>query len=149
MVLNNASELTATLLVNLNKVPSGEVTFYFAEVDEEGNVLKSGKESGYDIDLNKNSITLSKKNMSDEVIVTNNVKSGSSVEQNLVNPGSGFAGDESALAAAQNLSNDSNSSGNTTTGDDSPILPLIIILTVSLLAVVVTAVITYKRRRGK
>ena len=46
MVLNDASELTASLLVNLDKTETGEVTFYFAEVDEEGNLLESGKDFG-------------------------------------------------------------------------------------------------------
>ena len=42
MTLSDASELTATLKVNLNKVSSKKVTFYFAEVDENGKVLTGG-----------------------------------------------------------------------------------------------------------
>ena len=76
MTFTNASELTATLKVNLYKLESKEVTFYFAEVDEQGNVLKGGKDFGYDISQNKNSVTLNANNLADEVIITNTVIEG-------------------------------------------------------------------------
>ena len=93
MVLNDASELTASLLVNLDKTETGEVTFYFAEVDEEGNLLESGKDFGYDIELNQDSVTLNSENMEDEIIVTNNVVEGSDVAAALTDPYSGLAGE--------------------------------------------------------
>ena len=151
MTFTNASELTATLKVNLHKLESREVTFYFAEVDEQGNVLKSGKDFGYDISQNKNSVTLNANNMADEVIITNTVIEGEKVAQALSNPASGLAGDSAALATAQNLAASSNSSENTTTGDDNPILQLIIILIVSvivIIAIVVVMIIRRKRRKN-
>ena len=143
MTLSNASELTATLKVNLNKVQSREVTFYFAEVDEEGNVLTGGNEFGYDISLNKNSVTLNNRNMSDEVIVTNSVIVGGSIAQQLADPASGLAGDSAALATAQNLAASDNA--NTQTGDSTPILPLVLVLIVC--AVVIVAVVILKKRK--
>ena len=121
MTFSNASELTATLKINLNKLSSREITFYFAEVDEQGKPLSGGKTFGYDISLNKKSVTLNSKNMADEVVVTNTVIDGGTAQQQLTDPSSGFAGDSAALATAQSLAADSNSSGKTKTGDSSPI----------------------------
>ncbi|MDO5344114.1 MAG: hypothetical protein Q4E91_00005, partial [Lachnospiraceae bacterium] len=143
MTLSNASELTATLKVNLNKVPGKEVTFYFAEVDEEGKVLTGGNEFGYDISLNKTSVTLNSRNMSDEVIVTNSVIAGGSIASQLADPTSGLAGDSAALATAQNLATSENA--DTKTGDSTPIIPLVIVLVVC--AVVIVLVILLKKRR--
>ena len=147
MVMNNASELTASLLVNLNKTANGEVTFYFAEVDEEGNVLEGGKEFGYDIELNQDAITLNANNMEDEIIVTNKVVEGSTVATALGDPSSGLAGDGAALATAQNLSSSSNSSDKTKTGDESPILPLVGLMGGCAAAIAVLAVILARKRR--
>lgn len=149
MTFSNASELTATLKVNLNKVASREVTFYFAEVDEDGKVLKGGNEFGYDISLNKNSVTLNSKNMSDEIVVTNSVIAGGNVARQLADPTSGLAGDGAALTTAQNLASDNNSSSNTKTGDDSPILRLVVILVVSLVVIVGIVVVIVLRRKSR
>lgn len=145
MTMVNASELTATLRVNLNKLASKEVTFYFAEVDENGKVLEGGKEFGYDIKLNKDSVTLNSKNMADEIIVTNSVVSGSNVAAQLADPGSGLAGDPGALATAQNLASDENGSDKTETGDSTPIIPLVTVLVVC--GAIIVLVIVQKRRR--
>ena len=149
MTFTNASELTATLKVNLYKLESKEVTFYFAEVDEQGNVLKGGKDFGYDISQNKNSVTLNANNLADEVIITNTVIEGEKVAQELSNPTSGLAGDSAALAPAQNLAASSNSSDNTTTGDDNPILQLIIILIVSVVVIIAIVVVMIIRRNRR
>lgn len=149
MTFTDASELTATLKVNLNKVTTNEVTFYFAEVDEEGNVLKGGKEFGYDISLNKNSVTLNLQNMAEEVIVTNSVRDGGSVQQQLTDPTSGFAGNSAALATAQNLASSDNSSENTETGDDNPILLLMIVLAVSVVVIVAVIIFLIVRSKNK
>ena len=147
MVMNDASELTASLLVNLDKTETGEVTFYFAEVDEEGNVLEGGRDFGYDIALNQNSVTLNSGNMEDEVVVTNDVVEGSNVASALADPASGLAGDDAALATAQGLASAANSSGNTQTGDDSPILPLIGLMGGCAAVIAVLAVIVVRKRR--
>lgn len=149
MTFANASELTATLKVNLHKLANKEVTFYFAEVDEDGNVLKGGSDFGYDITLNKNSITLNAQNMNDELIITNSVVEGASVEQQLTSASSGLAGDSAALATAQNLATSSNSSENTTTGDDNPILQLILILIASIVVIIVIVIVIIVRRRNR
>ena len=146
MTFTNASELTASLKVNLHKLESREVTFYFAEVDEQGNVLKGGKEFGYDISLNKSSITLNANNMADEVVVTNAVVEGGTAAQAMADPTSGLAGDSAALATAQNLAAGGNSSDNTKTGDDNPILQLIIVLIVSVVVILAIVVFMIVRR---
>ena len=147
MVLNDASELTASLLVNLDKTETGEVTFYFAEVDEEGNLLESGKDFGYDIELNQDSVTLNSENMEDEIIVTNNVVEGSDVAAALTDPYSGFAGDHAALATAQNLAASANSSDKAQTGDDSPLLPLVGVMGGCAAAIVLLAAVLIRKRR--
>ncbi len=145
MTFRNASAVSADLTINLYKLSSQSVTFYFAEVDSSGNVVRDGSSAGYDISLNKSSITLNRNNLNDEVIVTNNIIAGSSTASALTNPNSGFAGDSGALAEAQALEADSNAGENTTTGDSSPILPLAIGLALS--AAVICSLLILRRRR--
>ena len=149
MTFSNASELTATLKINLNKLSSREITFYFAEVDEQGKPLSGGKTFGYDISLNKKSVTLNSKNMADEVVVTNTVIDGGTAQQQLTDPSSGFAGDSAALATAQSLAADSNSSGKTKTGDSSPITPLIIVLIVSAAVILIAILVLVMRKKSR
>ena len=149
MTFSNASELTATLKINLNKLSSREITFYFAEVDEQGKPLSGGKTFGYDISLNKKSVTLNSKNMADEIVVTNTVIDGGDVAQQLTDPSSGFAGDSAALATAQSLAADSNSSGKTKTGDGSPITPLIIVLIVSAAVILIAILVLVMRKKRR
>lgn len=123
MSLANASSMTSTLKINLYKLAAPHtITLYFAETDKNGKVVSSGKKSGYDISLNKESVTLSPKNADESIVLTNNVRDGSVAAANLTNPSSGFAGDASALAEAQALSN-GEATASKPTGDDTPYEP--------------------------
>ena len=141
----NASEMSATLKINLYKLKSKEVTFYFAEVDKDGKVVESGGATGYEISQNKGAITLNAKNMKDELVITDSVIQGSKRERQLTDPGSGFAGDTAALATAQKLENDKNAGINTVTGDKTPIVPWATALVLSGFAAAL--VFAYKKRR--
>ena len=123
MSLANASSMTSTLKINLYKLAAPHtITLYFAETDKNGKVVSSGKKSGYDISLNKESVTLSPTNADESIVLTNNVRDGSVAAANLTNPSSGFAGDASALAEAQALSN-GEATASKPTGDDTPYEP--------------------------
>lgn len=123
MSLANASSMTSTLRINLYKLASPHtITLYFAETDKNGKVVSSGSKSGYDISINKTSVTLSPTNADETIVVTNNVRDGSVAAANLTNPSSGFAGDTSALAEAQALSN-GEATASKPTGDDTPYEP--------------------------
>ena len=123
MSLANASSMTSTLKINLYKLAAPHtITLYFAETDKNGKVVSSGKKSGYDISLNKESVTLSPTNADESIVLTNNVRDGSVAAANLTNPSSGFAGDSSALAEAQALSN-GEATASKPTGDDTPYEP--------------------------
>ena len=67
-------------------------------------------------------MTLSPTNAEESVTLTNDVRQGSVAAANLTNPNSGFAGDSSALAEAQALSNNE-STASKPTGDDTPFEP--------------------------
>ena len=123
MPLSNASSMTSTLKINLYKLAAPHtITLYFAEVDKNGKVVQSGKKTGYNITLNKTQVTLSPTHADESIILTNDVLQGSVAAANLTNPNSGFAGDASALAEAQALSND-DSTKSKPTGDDTPFEP--------------------------
>ncbi len=123
MSLANASSMTSTLKINLYKLAAPHtITLYFAETDKNGKVVSSGSKSGYDISLNKTSVTLSPTNADESIVLTNDVRDGSVAAANLTNPSSGFAGDSSALAEAQALSNNETKSSKPT-GDDTPFEP--------------------------
>ena len=145
LTFQNASTVTASLTINLNRAESHAVTFYFAEVDKNGTKVSSGKAFGYDISQNKASVTLNASNMSDEVVFTNSIVSGSATAQQLTDPSSGFAGDSAALAEAQELAKTGNAGAKT--GDASPLLPLAAGLGISAAVIIVLLVIRAKRRR--
>jgi len=152
LAFKNASEVTASLKINLYKLKSKEVTFYFAEVDKDGKPVQSGTALGYNVSQNKQSITLNEKNLEDEVIITNDVVSGSRREQALTDPRSGFAGSASAAAEAAALSTSedaeqaANSSARTKTGDETPIA-LYVGLLAAALVIILAAVLLIRRRR--
>ncbi len=153
MQFQNASEVSADLTINLFKLRSQEVTFYFAEVDSSGKPVTDGTSAGYEISLNKKKVTLNKDNLKEEVIVTNNIIAGSKTAAALSNSSSGFAGDSTALsdaesiASAQASESAENSGAKTTTGDNSPILPLVIGLVLSV--GVISALLIMRRRRRR
>ena len=148
---NSSQESSKPMTVRLDKVATHEVTLYFAETDREGNPVTSGTSTGYNISINGQSgnvakVTLNAKNPKAEVVVTNDIISGGAQEQRLLNSSSGFAGDRTALAEAQEISNDATAGVASRTGDDTPILPLLGILGGSA-AVILLAVLILRRRR--
>ena len=149
MQLRNANELTASLKINLYKLKSQQVTFYFAEVDKNGKPVGGAKGFGFNVKTNKNSITLNKDNLEDEFIVTNDIPGGSKAEKRLTDPSSGFAGDAGAVAAAQEIQRTGNSSSSTATGDSTPILPFALAALGALALAVIALLLFRKARRGR
>ena len=149
MSLANASSMTSTLKINLYKLPAPHsITLYFAETDKNGKVVESGKKTGYDISLNKTSVTLSPANADESVIVTNNVRQGSVAAQKLTDPTSGFAGDRSALAEAQALTNNETVKSKPT-GDDTPFEPFALATGISAGMIFVLLALLAARKRLK
>jgi hypothetical protein len=147
MALANASSMTSTLKINLYKLAAPHtITLYFAEVDKNGNVVTSGKKSGYDISLNKTQVTLSPTNADESVILTNDVRTGSVAAANLTNPSSGFAGDSSALAEAQALSNNETVKSKPT-GDDTPFEPFALATGISAAAIFLLLALLAARKK--
>ena len=149
--LRNASSRTSTLKINLYKLKnkSHSITLYFAETDSKGNVVSGGKKTGYNISLSMNSVTLSPTKAEASVVLTNDIIKGSKAARRLTDPNSGFAGDRSALAEAQALTN-SDSKSSKKTGDDSPIgRNVALALTSGGLALILAAVLVLRRRRKR
>jgi hypothetical protein len=122
---------------------------YFAETDKNGKVVSSGSQSGYDISVDHDSVTLSPSNADASVTLTNNVRDGSVAAANLTNPNSGFAGDASALAEAQALTNNEAVTSKPT-GDETPFEPIAIAAAVSAAAIcLLIALIAVRRRKKK
>ena len=150
MSLANASSMTSTLKINLYKLPEPHsITLYFAETDKNGKVVSSGSQSGYDISVDHDSVTLSPSNADASVTLTNNVRDGSVAAANLTNPNSGFAGDASALAEAQALTNNEAVTSKPT-GDETPFEPIAIAAAVSAAAIcLLIALIAVRKRKQK
>lgn len=148
MALSNASAKTATLKINLYKLQNEnhDITLYFAEVDKNGNVVKSGKKAGYTISFSKSSVYLSPTQSEATVVCTNDVVDGSVASANLTNPSSGFAGDSSALAEAQSLANNE-STASKPTGDNTPFIPLAIAVAASGAVLALAAVLLIRRKK--
>ena len=147
MSLANASSMTSTLKINLYKLPEPHsITLYFAETDKNGKVVESGAKSGYDISIDKQSVTLSPTNADESVTLTNNVRDNSVAAANLTNPTSGFAGDASALAEAQALTNNEATSSKPT-GDDTPFMPVVWAMGISAGAILLLLALLAMRRR--
>ena len=146
--LRNASSLTSTLKINLYKLKneSHSITLYFAETDRNGKVVSSGKKTGYNISLNKTSVTLSPTNANESVVLTNDILKGSRAEQRLTDPGSGFAGDSGALSQAQQLENEENTASKPT-GDETPFAPYAAAAAAALAAILLAAYALIRRRR--
>ena len=155
LALRNASEAsTKPITVRLDRVASREVTLYFAETDREGNPVQSGTKTGYNISINGQAgnyakVTLNSKNPKAEVVVTNDILSGGVQERRLLNSSSGFAGDRSALAEAQEIENDTTAGVASNTGDETPILPLVGILGGSAAVILIAVLVLLRRRKNR
>ncbi len=148
MRFKNASEVSATLKINLFKLKSKEVSFYIAEVDKDGKAVGDGAKYGYEISQNKTKVTLNKDNKEDTVVITNNIKKGSRVESALTSTGSGFAGDSAALAQAQQLESEKNDTARSNTGDSTPLLPLTAAIVLSVIALILLGTWLLMRRKS-
>ena len=122
---------------------------------------QGGAAFGYNVSQNKQSITLNEKNLEDEVVITNDVISGSKKEKQLTNPSSGFAGDSATAAAAATAAADpaamagseeseraANASANAKTGDETPIALYIGLLAAALAIIIAVILILKRRKRG-
>ena len=109
-------------------------------------MVSSGKKTGYNISLNKTSVTLSPTNANESVVLTNDILKGSRAEQRLTDPGSGFAGDSGALSQAQQLENEENTASKPT-GDETPFAPYAAAAAAALAAILLAAYALIRRRR--
>ncbi len=142
--LSNASSASASVTIDLTRASKNSVTFYIAEVDKNGKRMGSDE---YTITQDVTSVTLDSKHLTASASFTNDVKAGGSAEEELLDPSSGFAGDNSALAEAQELKANGNSGVNTKTGDNNPIGILIGVAAVSLLLIAAIVVILIRRSK--
>lgn len=152
MTMLDASSMSDTLKVNINSQKDHKITLYFAETDRSGQVVESGKKTGYNITVEPSEVTLSHDNMEATVVVTNEILDGSKTHQKLVDPSSGFAGDAQALAEAQSLAESSNLGGDenkdSKTGDNTPVMIYLIIALISA-AFILALGFTLRRRRRR
>ena len=154
MTLMDACSVSDTLKVNVNSQKNRQITLYFAETDRNGKVVKSGKKTGYNISVSPESVTLAAPSssnpdgsMSATVTVTNEVLGGSKAEQRLTDPNSGFAGDSSALADAQSLSQSKNLDNKT--GDQNPLGRYLIMLIIAAAAIAGAVIVLVRNRKKK
>ena len=129
MTLSNASEKQRTMTVNLYMLEKDKrtVTLYFAETDKNGKVLTSAN-SAYEVSpQGAIKVTVDPQNPEATVTFTNNITVGSSMENRLLDPESGLAGDASAVddsyrgigGTAEEGTSGSGTSAKT--GDDTPL----------------------------
>ncbi len=177
LALRNAAQASRdpmTINLSSSTVQNGQITLYFAETDKDGNPVKSGDSTGYNISINGQagnsySYTFTGDTPNVEVAVTNDIIAGGIQEKRLLNASSGFAGDTSAYQAASERASSTDTgtgtgtaagtgtgaaaaAGNGTaaasaTGDSSPILPLLAIFGCSAVVIAAVLIFMFRRRR--
>jgi len=99
ITLTNASSRTTSLRINLYRLPSRSVTFYIAEVDKDGNPVKSGKKLGYKVSIDSKCVTLDAGHTSAEVTVTNKIVAGTKTEKAILGKDTSAAGSSSGTSS--------------------------------------------------
>ena len=138
--LTDASEVTVT--VNVETPADGSSrTYYVMETDKDGNVVSSGKDFGYQIDVKGSQVTVSKTAVTADIVITNQqVKSGSGSHGGSGSSGSGDGSTGSAASTPQQV-------GSAKTGDTSNITLYIVLAAVAVAALGACGVIVYKKRK--
>ena len=138
--LTDASEVTVT--VNVETPADGSSrTYYVMETDKDGNVVSSGKDFGYQIDVKGSQVTVSKTAVTADIVITNQqVKSGSGSHGGSGSSGSGDGSTGSAASTPQQV-------GSAKTGDTSNLILYIVLAAVAVAALGACGVIVYKKRK--
>ena len=138
--LTDASEVTVT--VNVETPADGSSrTYYVMETDKDGNVVSSGKDFGYQIDVKGSQVTVSKTAVTADIVITNQqVKSGSGSHGGSGSSGSGDGSTGSAASTPQQV-------GSAKTGDTSNLTLYIVLAAVAVAALGACGVIVYKKRK--
>ncbi len=138
--LTDASEVTVT--VNVETPADGSSrTYYVMETDKDGNVVSSGKDFGYQIDVKGGQVTVSKTAVTADIVITNQqVKSGSGSHGGSGSSGSGDGSTGSAASTPQQV-------GSAKTGDTSNLTLYIVLAAVAVAALGACGVIVYKKRK--
>lgn len=177
MKLTDKSELTLKLSLNLGN--ASEAKIYVAEVDENGKVIKSGKEFGYDVKVINSTVVFTDKVREVQAVLLNSVYSEASKEnwQEIINSenknpqygggnqsgnhgenyGGGYNGGYSGgyddgyggWYVSDNGEASPYEAGSIETGDQTPILKYAWIMAAALLVMICTAVWFFLRRRNR
>ena len=111
------------------------------ETDKDGNVVSSGKDFGYQIDVKGSQVTVSKTAVTADIVITNQqVKSGSGSHGGSGSSGSGDGSTGSAAFTPQQV-------GSAKTGDTSNLTLYIVLAAVAVAALGACGVIVYKKRK--
>ena len=135
--LADASETSVT--VELETPADGsERTYYVMETDQNGNVVNSGKEFGYQINVKGGQVTVSKSDSTAQTVITNQqVKKGS---------GSHSSGSDDESTGTSAVSN-TQQVGSAKTGDNANIMLYVVLAVIAAAALAACGTIAYKKRK--
>lgn len=135
--LADASETSVT--VELETPADGsERTYYVMETDQNGNVVNSGKEFGYQINVKGGQVTVSKSDDTAQTVITNQqVKKGS---------GSHSSGSDDESTGTSAVSN-TQQVGSAKTGDNANIMLYVVLAVIGAAALAACGTIAYKKRK--
>ncbi len=149
--LEGKSEITLKLTLNLGS--ASEAKIYVAEVDKDGNVVKAGKEFGYDIRVVNATAAFTQEKTEIQSILLNSVYSASSSanwntilheDGNNIGGGVGGFGGSSSNGGGGAAEN-----GSVQTGDETPILPYVIGFVAAAVVIIVILLIGRKKKKSR
>jgi len=134
MTLNNASELTLKLTLNLGTT-SG-VTVYIAEVDEDGNVITNQREFGYQIKIVNATAAFTQDNLEIQTVLLNSVY-GSTSTDDWDTIYSSTSSDYLSTGSSYTVDDNGSTTGTATsveTGDRTPLAAYVLLMSAAALA---------------
>lgn len=134
MTLNNASELTLKLTLNLGTT-SG-VTVYIAEVDEDGNVITNQREFGYQIKIVNATAAFTQDNLEIQTVLLNSVY-GSTSTDDWDTIYSSTSSDYLSTGSSYTVDDNGSTTGTATsveTGDRTPLAAYVLLMSSAALA---------------
>ncbi len=138
--LTDASEVTVKINVETPADGSSR-TYYVMETDKDGNVVSSGKDFGYQIDVKGSQVAVSKTADTADIVITNQqVKSGSGSHSGSGSGGSSDNGTGSAASTPQQV-------GTAKTGDTGNITLYVVLAAVAVIALAACGAVIYKKRK--
>lgn len=147
--MNGGSETSVTVEVGIGEDPDSVMTYYVAETDENGNVLRADAGLEFVVSVDKTEVTMSTQDIKQEVVITNTFRELTPTPEVTATVTPVEEATATPPGSSTNVPQDHSGSGTASvkTGDDTPVGAYVICAVAAAALLGAAAVLLYKRKK--